>query len=139
VPRRACWGAVLAAGAGLAVDLPLDLRRQHLALLLGVALCAVVARDGREQLLLWRVQVSTLYGVAALAKVNESFLGGDVLAAGVALGPLGPVAAPPAVLVLAAVAVVVVEAGLAVTPWVRCLRRPGLVVAAGLHGAGCSC
>lgn len=133
---RLCWAAVLVAGAGLAVDYPLDLRRQHLVLLMGVALGALVARDVAERLLLWRVQLTALYGVAALAKVNESFLGGDVLARGVVAAPLWSSLLsppPPVLLVLAGVGLIATEALLAVTPWVARLRRPGTVLAACLH------
>lgn len=135
---RACWGAVLLAGAGFAVDYPLDLRRQHLVLLLAVALGALVARDDAERLLLWRVELSTLYGVAALAKVNESFLGGDVLARGVVAAPLWSALLPPPaplLLVLAGLALLATEAALAVTPWLPRLRRPGTVAAACFHAA----
>ncbi len=135
---RACWAAVLLAGAGFAVDYPLELRRHHLVLLMAVALGAAVARDRAERLLLWRVELSTLYGVAALAKVNESFLGGDVLARGVVAAPLWSALLPPpplALLLLAGVALIATEAALAVTPWVPWLRRPGTAVAAVLHGA----
>lgn len=130
---RAAWLVVLASGSLLAVDAPIDLRRQHLVLLLGVALAAAVAHDHGEGLLLWRVQLSVLYGVAAVAKMNESFLGGGVLAVALRDGPL-PVLPPAGLLVLAAAATIAVEALLAVTPWVRRLRRFGTVVAVLLHG-----
>ena len=133
---RVAWGVVLLAGAGLAVDYPLELRRQHLVLLMGVALAAAVARHVDERLLLWRVQLTALYGVAALAKVNESFLGGDVLARGVVAAPLWSalLAPPPLPLLLGAgIVLIATEALLAVTPWVRRLRRPGTAVAAGFH------
>lgn len=133
---RACWAAVLLGGAGFAVDLPLELWRQHLVLLGTVALAAAVARDTPERLLLWRVQLSVLYGVTALAKVNETFLGGDVLFGAVVAAPLwSSVASPPptALLLGAGVAVIVTELGLAVAPWVERLRRPGTAVAACLH------
>lgn len=42
---------------------------------------------------------------------------------------------PPLLLVLAGIGLIVTEATLAVTPWVPRLRRPGTVLAAGLHGA----
>ena len=133
---RACWAAVLVAGAGFAVDYPLELRRHHLVLLMAVALGAAVARDCAERLLLWRVELSTLYGVAALAKVNESFLGGDVLARGVVAAPVWSALLPPpglALLLLAGVGLIVTEAALAVTPWLPRLRRWGTAVAAALH------
>ncbi len=133
---RACWALLLCGGAGIALDYPLELRRHHLVLLMAVALGAVVARDDRERLLLWRVQLSTVYAFAALAKVNESFLGGDVLARGVVAAPLWssllPLPSLP-LLLLAGIALIGVEALLAVTPWVRRLRRPGTAVAAGFH------
>ena len=134
---RACWTAVVVAGAGFAVDYPLELRRHHLVLLMAVALGAAVARDRTERLLLWRVELSALYGVAALSKVNESFLGGDVLARGVVAAPVWSALLPPrplALLLLAGVGLVVSEAALAVAPWVPRLRRPGTAVAAALHG-----
>jgi hypothetical protein len=125
--ERVGWAAVAAAGVGLAVDLPLDLRRQHLVLLVLVALAAAVALTERERLLLWRIQLSALYGIAALAKVNEAFLSGNVLA--LALPDL-----PLAALIGLSVVVIATEALLAVTPWVPRLRTPGLVLAALLHG-----
>lgn len=134
---RIAWGVVLLAGAGLAADYPLELRRQHLVLLMGVALAAAVARDVDERLLLWRWQISTLYGIATLAKLNESFLGGDVLARAVVAAPLwsAVLPPPPTLLLLAAgIGLVASEAALAVTPWVRRLRRPGTVLAVCLHG-----
>ena len=134
---RPCWAAVLVAGAGFAVDYPLELRRHHLVLLMAVALGAAVARDRTERLLLWRLELSTLYGVAALAKVNESFLGGDVLARGVVAAPVWSalLPSPPlALLLLAGLGLIAAEAVLAVAPWVPRLRRPGTAVAAALHG-----
>ena len=134
---RACWVAVLVAGIGFAADYPLELRRHHLEQLLAVALGAAVARDRSERLLLWRVELSTLYAVAALAKLNESFLGGDVLARGIVAAPVWSALLPPpplALLLLAGVALVATEAALAVTPWVARLRRPGTALAAVLAG-----
>lgn len=115
---RLAFSGLLLAGAGLAYDLPLDLRRQHLVLLMGVALVGAVTGDDRERLILWRLQLSTLYGFAAAAKLNETFLSGTVLA-GALRDPL-----PLAVLVAAGIALIAVEALLAVTPWV--LQRVGL-------------
>jgi len=134
---RPVWGVVLVTGVAVAIDYPLDLRRQHLFLLLGTALAALAARAGAERLLLWRFQLTALYGVAALAKLNESFLGGDVLALTVATGPLGPwLPSPPALLLgLAGLLLLATEATLAVTPWVPRLRRPAVGLAAALHGS----
>lgn len=135
---RLCWCAVVLSGIGIAVDFPAELRWQHLVLLIGVALAARVTSDVAERLLLWRVQLSALYGVAALAKLNESFLGGDVLAGAVVAAPAwSALLAPPPtlLLVLAGVALILTETCLAITPWVARLRVPGTVVAAGFHGA----
>ncbi len=126
------WVLVLLAAGAVAVDAPLELRRQHLVLLLGTALAAVVAQDGQERLLLWRVQLSALYGVAALAKVNETFLGGDVLALALAQGPLS-LRLPTPLLLGLGVLVVALEALLAVAPWVVRLRLPALGLGAALH------
>lgn len=133
VAGRTPWSIVLAGGVGLAVDLPLELRRQHLVLLLAVAIVSVVSREERERLLLLRVQLSALYGVAALAKLNEPFLGGTVLAQATADAPAGWELLPLPLLVAAGVGLIAVEAALAVTPWVARLRLPGTALAAGLH------
>ena len=128
VRERTAWAVLLASGLLLAVDAPVELRRQHLVLLLGVALVGAVTGDPAERLLLWRSQLSVLYGVAALAKLNESFLGGSVLADTLTVG------LPLPALLAAGVALVAVEALLAVAPWVPRLRRPGTAVALLLHG-----
>ena len=130
---RAAYALLLVAGAALAVDLPLDLRRQHLVLLIGVALVGAVTADAGERLLLWRLQLTALYAFAALAKLNETFLSGSVLASALEGGPVPLPRLPVLVLVAAGVALVAVEALLAVTPWV--LQRLGLVLAVGLHGS----
>jgi len=135
---RFAWAAVLLGAALSAVDLPLDLRRQHVVLLGLVALAALVARDDGERLLLWRVQVSALYAVAALAKLNEPYLAGTVLGAAVADAPfgLGLVGVLPLpVLVLASLGLVAAEVLLALTPWVRRLHAVGLLTAVGFHAA----
>ncbi len=122
------WPLVLAGGLGLLADAPLELRRQHLVLLVGIALVATLTRDDGERLLLWRTQLSALYGIAAVAKLNEAFLSGTVLAEAVRF-PL-----PLPVLVVLGVALITGEALLAVTPWVPRLRTGGTAVAAVLHG-----
>lgn len=129
---RAWWAALLVAGAGLAADLPLDLRRQHLVLLMGVALVGAATADDGERLLLWRLQLTALYAFAALAKLNETFLSGSVLASALDGGPVPLPRLPLPVLVTFGVLLVAVEALLAVTPWA--LQRLGLLLAAGLHG-----
>ena len=132
--QRAAWAGVLVAGTALAVDAPLELRRQHLVLLLGVALAGLVSRDDDERRLLWRTQLSALYGVAALAKLNEGFLGGDVLAGAFSTGPLA-VLPPPALLVPAGVALVLTEAALAVLLWLPRWRTAAVALAVALHGS----
>lgn len=117
-PSRGAWAVVLAGVVVTAVDAPVDLRRQHLVLLGAAALGAVVATQDAERLLLWRALVSVLYGTAALAKLNETFLGGDVLAVALREGPF-PVAPPTTVLVLGGLLVLAAEAALAAAPWVR--------------------
>ena len=133
---RAGWPVVLAGCIAVVVEQPLELRLQHTVLLAWAALGAVVARDAAERLLLWRVLVSALYGGAALAKLNESSLGGDALALSLTGAPFGtgllPLP-PPALLVAMALGLVAVEVLLAMTPWVTRIARTGLVVAAVLH------
>lgn len=135
---RVAWSLVLLGGLGVLADAPVELRWQHTVLLTAVALGAVVARDSSERLLLWRIELSVLYGVAALAKVNESFLGGDVLARAVGGTALGRSLLPDstALLLLAGGAVVLTELVLAVTPWTPRLRVPGTLLAAALHLGG---
>lgn len=133
---RAGWVVVLAGCAAVVLEQPLELRLQHTVLLAWAALGAVVARGAAERLLLWRVLLSSLYGVAALSKVNESSLGGDALALSLADAPSGtgllPLP-PPALLVGLALALVAAEVLLAVTPWVPRLAGPGLAVAVVFH------
>ena len=131
--RAVVWAVLLGSAVGVCVDARVELTWQHTVLLAFVALAALVARDATERLLLWRVQVSVLYGVAALAKVNESFLGGGVLAVSLRDGPLGAFPGP-SLLVAMSVAVVASEAALAVSPWVARLRRPALLLGVLLHG-----
>lgn len=134
--ERPGWAALLAGGVLAAVDFPPELRWQHLFLLLLVALAALVARDDAERLLLWRVQLGALYGTAALAKLNTSYLGGDVLAGVANTAPLGSglLPTPPlAVLLVAGVGLIGVEVLLAVTPWVRRLHGMGLLAAGAFH------
>lgn len=126
--RRTGWLVLLAGGALVALEAPVELRRQHLVLLLGIALAGAVARDDGELLLLWRAQLSALYGFAAVAKLNEAYLSGTVLTEALRV-PL-----PLEAVVAGGLLLVAVEVLLAVTPWVARLRRPGTAVAAALHG-----
>lgn len=129
---RTPWAAVLVAGLALAADVPLELRRQHLVLLVGVALVGAVTTDDGERLLLWRLQLSALYAFAAVAKLNETFLSGSVLAGALTGGPVPLPRLPLLVLVLLGVLLIAVEVLLAASPWV--LQRVGLLVAVALHG-----
>ena len=133
---RAGWLVALAGCAAIVVEQPLELRLQHTVLLAWAALGAYVARGEAERLLLWRVLVSTLYGVAALAKVNESYLSGDALALALSGAPFGTGLVPlppPALLVSLAVALVAVEILLAAIPWVSRLAGPGFACAVVFH------
>lgn len=126
--ERHGWPCVLLGGVLLAYDAPIELWRQHLVLLVGIALVATVTRDDGERLLLWRTQLSALYGIAALAKLNEAYLSGTVLSEALVV-PL-----PLPAVVAASLALIGTELLLATTPWVPRLRRPGTAVAAALHG-----
>lgn len=134
--ERAGWAGVLAGSVLAAVDFPADLRRQHLVLLAAVAVVSLVARDDGERLLLLRVQVSALYGTAALAKLNASFLGGDVLGLAVRAAPFGTglLGVPPTPVLLAgSLGLIAVEALLAAAPWWRRLHLPALLIATVFH------
>jgi hypothetical protein len=85
---RGGWVLMVAGAVATAVDAPVELRRQHLVLLALVGLAALAARTPVERRLLWSVQLSALYGVAALAKLNEPYLAGTVLGAAVAPAPV---------------------------------------------------
>lgn len=133
---RPAWALVLGGCGAAAVDLPAELVWQHTVLLALVALTAVVSRDEAERRLLWRVQVSALYGVAALAKLNEPYLAGSVLGAAVQDAPLGTglLPLPPlGVLVAASAGLLVAELLLAAAPWVPRLAAPALVLATTFH------
>lgn len=129
---RVAWAVVAVAAVAVAAQARVELTWQHTVLLAFVGLAGAVARDAAERLVLWRVQLSVLYGVAAVAKLNASFLGGDVLAGSLRDGPL-PVSLPLPALLVAGVGVVLLEALLAVAPWVPRFRRPALGVAVVLH------
>ena len=134
--ERPGWALLLAGAVVTAVDAPVELRRQHLVLLGLVALAALVARTDGERRLLWSVQVSALYGIAAAAKLQETYLSGTVIAAAVAGAPFGTglVGVPPLPLAVAASAgLVLTEVLLALVPWVERLQRVGLAVAGAFH------
>lgn len=134
--ERPGWALLLAGAVVTAVDAPVELHRQHLVLLGLTALAALAARTAAERQLLWSVQLSALYGVAALAKLNEPYLSGTVLAAAVAGAPLGTgvLGVPPLpVLLVASVGLVLTEVLLALAPWVPRLRGVGFAVATVFH------
>ena len=136
--ERPGWLLLVAGAVLTCFDAPVELRRQHLVLLALVALAALLARTSGERRLLWSVQLSALYGVAALAKLNEPYLSGTVLAAAVQDAPFGAglLGVPPlAVLLVASCGLVLTETLLALTPWLRRLHGPGLAVAVLFHAA----
>lgn len=100
-------------------------------------------RDGPDRVRRWplsllRVQVSVVYGFAALAKLNREYLTGDVL--DVYLRSLGPLDFPvvwqrPGVLVTLALLSIAVEGFLAFGFWHRRLRASAVVVGLGFHAA----
>lgn len=108
----------------------------------GGALSVDAARAGeRRQISRWpiwllQVQVSAVYGFAALAKVNPEFLSGSVVAT--TLRRVGPLAVPDSwrslepMLILAVMAVCA-EAFLAIALWSPRWRPAAFVVALGLH------
>lgn len=133
---RGGWVLMVAGAVATAVDAPVELRRQHLVLLALVGLAALAARTPVERRLLWSVQLSALYGTAAMAKLNEVYLSGTVVAAAVADAPFGTgvLGVPPLPLAVAAsLALVAAEVLLAAVPWVPRLHRLGLTVAAAFH------
>lgn len=146
-------GAVLTATLASVLFLDQQLYSNHLYLMLPVAGLLTVAdsgaalsldarRDGERgwvtawPVLLICVQVSIVYGFAALAKMNPDFLSGSVVA--VYLRREGPLAVPDAwrslepMLVLSMLAVCS-EAFLAISLWSRRWRPAALVVGLGLH------
>jgi hypothetical protein len=98
---------------------------------------------GRDRVRRWpisllRVQVSVVYGFAAVAKLNRDYVTGDVL--DVYLRSLGPLDFPvvwqrPGVLVTLALLSIAVEGFLAFGFWHRRLRAPAVVVGLVFHAA----
>jgi hypothetical protein len=84
-----------------------------------------------------RLQLSVLYGVAAIDKLTPGFLAGERLEMIFADKYFGsePVPIPGVVLVAASWAAVAAELFLALAVWVPRLRLPGLLTACGLHAA----
>lgn len=85
---------------------------------------------------LWKLQISIVYFFAAAAKLNESFLSGEVLASyWPAMGPLGFLEGlrTPQVLQPLAIGAVGAEFFLAFALWLRGLRTLAVIVGVGLH------
>ena len=83
-------------------------------------------------LFLLGAQLSIVYGFAALAKLNASWLSGHTLSAFLTQAIL-PVPDVGVLFSVVAVMVVLVELGLAAAPWFARLRKPAFVVAVIVH------
>jgi len=146
-------GAVLTATLASVLLLDQQLYSNHLYLMVLVAGLLTVADSGaaisldarrqgeRETINRWpvwllRLQVSIVYGFAALSKINLTFLSGSVVAS--YLRREGPLAVPDAwrsvepMMVLAVLAILL-EAFVAVSLWSPRWRAAGLVAALALH------
>jgi predicted DCC family thiol-disulfide oxidoreductase YuxK len=151
--RTRLAGAVLTATIAAVLLLDQQLYSNHLYLIVivcglltladsGAALSLdALPRGGREEISGWpiwllRLQVSLVYGYAALSKLNPDFLSGSVIAS--YLRRAGPLAVPDAwrflepMLVLSVLAIMA-EAFLSMALWSRRWRPAALVVALGLH------
>lgn len=141
-PRLA--GALVSITAALALVLDQQAYSNHLLLL--VLLAALVAmsdagsaltirnRRGTTAVPYWpafliQLQITTLYAWTAIAKINPSYLSGEVIDTNLRSW----VPAPPALLPAVAVATIAAEAFLAFALWVPRLRPAAFVVGAGLH------
>jgi predicted DCC family thiol-disulfide oxidoreductase YuxK len=146
-------GAVLTATIAAVLLLDQQLYSNHLYLIVlacglltladsGAALSIDALRVGeRNQISGWpiwllRVQVSVVYGYAALSKLNPDFLSGSVIAS--YLRRAGPLAVPdawrsPEPLLILSVLAICTEAFLAAALWSRRWRPAALVAALGLH------
>jgi predicted DCC family thiol-disulfide oxidoreductase YuxK len=151
--RTRLAGAVLTTTIAAVLLLDQQLYSNHLYLIMlvcglltvadsGAALSLDALRRGeRDELSGWpvwllRLQVSLVYGYAALSKLNPDFLSGSVIAS--YLRREGPLAVPDAwrflepMLVLSVLAITA-EAFLSLALWSRHWRPAALVVALGLH------
>lgn len=89
--------------------------RNHLHLLMLLALTMALFTDERTVRWVLRCQLSIMYGYAAVAKLNPDWLAGDALEAMTWPGSL----LPGSLLVTVAVGTIVLEGGLAVGVWLR--------------------
>jgi len=151
--RTRLAAVVLTATVGAVLLLDQQLYSNHLYLIVlvcglltvadcGAALSVDALRRGNQDeisgwpIWLLRLQVSLVYGYAALSKLNPDFLSGSVVAS--ELRRAGPLAVPDAwrfaepMLVLSVLAIAT-EAFLSVALWSRPWRPMALVVALGLH------
>ena len=117
--------AVVAAGA-LVVNLT-PAYRNHLALLMWVALALALFSDEHATRIALRCQLTLMYGFATLAKLWPAWLSGEALGARTWLGAI----LPEGLLVTVAWVTVIVEAALAVAVWSS--RRTWFLLAAGTH------
>lgn len=117
--------AVVAAGA-LVVNLT-PVYRNHLALLMWVALALALFSDDHATRIALRCQLTLMYGFAALAKLWPDWLSGEALGVRTWVGAI----MPEGLLVTVAWVTVIVEAGLAVAVWSR--HQAWFLLAAGTH------
>lgn len=130
----------LAAVAGLAVFsfvvTSWRMYNHHVVLMITVALILLLF-DRAEQPTLLKVQLSIVYGFAAVTKLNAAYISGAVLdsklASSDAWQHLHLSALPAAVLPTLAVVSIVVEAGLAVALWFKAMRGPAAVIGVVFH------
>jgi hypothetical protein len=119
-------GAGVIAAAALVVNLT-PAYRNHLNLLMWVALTLLLFGDEEQRRLVLRCQLTLLYGFAAAAKLWPDWLSGEALLEYTWVAPL---LADPAVVAIAWTTIAV-EALLAVAVWSP--RRLGVTLAAALH------
>ena len=102
----------------------------------GAALSLDVWRGGgrdfvaRWPVLLLKIQLSVVYASTAIAKINPSFLSGDVLQASLRFAEI-----PQRLAIALSLASIGAECFLAVALWFRVARRPGMLVGFLLHSS----
>jgi uncharacterized membrane protein YphA (DoxX/SURF4 family) len=118
---------VIAVGVALILSTPAY--RNHLHLLMLVALTLALFDDETTERWVLRWQLSVMYGFAATAKLNPEWLSGESLEGRTWVGEL----LPSALVIAVAVVTIIVEAGLAIGVWTR--WRGWLAIAALTHAA----
>ena len=140
---RAAAAGIVVVGALLLLDRVIS---NHLYLIMLVGILLSVSDSERHfafrprgagpvrawTLFLLGAQLSIVYGFAALAKLNASWLSGHALSAFLAQAIL-PVPDVGVLFPIVAVMVVLVEIGLAAAPWSARLRKPAFAVAVIVH------